>query len=135
MQQITLKSLVKQGHVTGVSLLRRNENGYPYVTLLKGNKSNNVYFGKKTSEIISSTFEIGDKVAAALKDATVIKATNAAGQMRYKLSLSGTTEYTTTAELMDIFGVEEEVADFDVAEFLKEFSAVSSTSPISLVKD
>jgi len=47
MKKISLKKLVQDRVVTNISGLRKNLNDYPYVTMLVGNKSQNVYLDKK----------------------------------------------------------------------------------------
>ena len=125
MEQISLRELVKRGTVRNISVLRENTNGYSFVTLLnKKGMSQNIYFGQKSAVIIKDTFEVGNSIVAALKDATIIKSTNAEGEIRYKLSLPNpTSKYSTDSELMDVFGIEEVETEFSVAEFEKQFQA------------
>ncbi len=70
MKQILIKMLFKLGVVTSISTLRKNENGYWFLTFLgKNGNANNVYFGKKSSDIISAKYKQGDNVLAELKTA------------------------------------------------------------------
>lgn len=125
MEQISMRELVKRGVVRNLSVLRENTNGYPFITLLnKKGEAQNIYFGQKSAVLIKDNFEVGQSVVAALKDATVIKSTNAEGETRYKLSLPNpTSKYSTDTELMDVFGIEEVETEFSVAAFEKQFSA------------
>ncbi len=131
MEQISLKQLVQKGTVRNISSLRENTNGYPFVTLLnKKGEAQNIYFGQKSSVVIKDTFEVGDNIITALKDATVIKAKNAEGETRYKLSLpNSSSKYSTDSELMDVFGIEEVESEFDVTAFAKEFAAQVVNQP------
>ena len=132
MEQISLKKLVQDRIVTNISSLRENENGYPYVTLLmttpKGTASQNVYFGQKTAQIVSDTFKVGDNILSMLADAQVIKTKNANNEVRYKLSISPTTDYTSETSMADVFGVELSAGDFNVAEFQKQFQTRESVA-------
>ena len=130
LKSVTLKSLVQSGVVTGISKLRKNLTGYPYVTLLQGNKPNNVYFGKKTSTIVDGTFSEGDDLLQFLKNAEIVQTKNEAGEIRFKLSNSGTSNYSSKAELMDVFGSTEQVTDFDMELFKSEF-AVQEVTKVS----
>lgn len=125
MEQISLRELVKRGVVRNISTLRKNISGYPYVTLLNSKSGSiNIYFGRKSSVLITDNFETGDNVVPALKDATVIKAKNTEGEVRYKLSLPASGgAYSTDSEIMDVFGIEEVEYEFNIADFQKEFSA------------
>ena len=135
MEQISLKQLFKKGVFNTVSILRENENGYPYVTLLrttsKGTASQNIYFGQKTAKIVSDTFNVGDRIDSLLADAQIIKTENSNGEVRYKLSTNPTSDYASEQTLADIFGVELSENDFDTEMFQKGFqvreSATAST--------
>ena len=56
-----------------------------------------------------------------LADAQVIKTKNANDEVRYKLSISPTTDYASETSMADVFGVELSAGDFNVAEFQKQF--------------
>ena len=135
MEQISLKQLFKKGVFNTVSILRENENGYPYVTLLrttsKGTASQNIYFGQKTAKIVSDTFNVGDRIDSLLADAQIIKTENSNGEVRYKLSTNPTSDYASEQTLADIFEVELSENDFDTEMFQKGFqvreSATAST--------
>jgi hypothetical protein len=125
MEQTSLKQLVKSGVVRNISVLRENINEYPYVTLLnKKGESQNIYFGQKSAVLIKDTFETGDNILVALKEASVMKTSNADGEVRYKLSLPAPgAKYSSDVELMDVFGIEEVENEFNVEQFQKQFQA------------
>lgn len=128
MEKTSLKSLVQKGIVRTISNLRENSNEYPYLTFLdsKG-KSTNIYFGQKSAIIIKDTFEIGASVVSAVKDADIIKTTNASGEERFKISLNvGNSNYASDTELLDAFGIEDLSTDFDYNEFQSQFQAKSA---------
>ena len=129
LKTITLASLVKQGEVTDISLLHYNKSGYPFVTLLKGNKPNNVYFSLKTAEVINNHFKEKDNVISILKNANICQTTNEEGEVRFKLSTSETSNYVSKAELMSAFGVEETVTDFDLELFRNQFTSQTAVVP------
>lgn len=129
LKTITLASLVKQGEVTDISLLHYNKSGYPFVTLLKGNKPNNVYFSLKSAEVINNHFKEQDNVISILKNANICQVTNEEGEVRFKLSTSETSNYVSQAELMSAFGVEESVTDFDLELFRNQFTSQTAVVP------
>ena len=129
LKTITLASLVKQGEVTGISLLKYNKSGYPYITLCKGNKPNNVYFSLKSAEVINNHFKEKDNVISILKNANICQTTNEEGEVRFKLSTPETSNYVSQAELMSAFGVEETVTDFDLELFRNQFTSQTAVVP------
>lgn len=129
LKTITLASLVKQGEVTSISLLKYNKSGYPYITLYKGNKPNNVYFSLKTAEVINNHFKEKDNVISILKNANICQTTNEEGEVRFKLSTSETSNYVSQAELLSAFGVEETVTDFDLELFRNQFTSQTAVVP------
>ena len=129
LKTITLASLVKQGEVTDISLLHYNKSGYPFVTLLKGNKPNNVYFSLKSAEVINNHFKEKDNVISILKNANICQTTNEEGEVRFKLSTSESSNYVSQAELMSAFGVEEPATDFDLELFRNQFTSQTAVVP------
>jgi len=123
MKKISLKKLVQDKVVTNISSLRVNINGYPYVTMLVGNKSQNVYFGQKTAELVSDTFSEGDSILAFLADAEVIETLNEKGEIRFKLSKNAGSDYASETVMADIFGVELSSGEFNISLFASEFTA------------
>lgn len=130
LQSISLIQLVKKGIVSNISEVRENSSGYPFVTLIKtdrlrGNKSQNIYFGKETSQKVLDNFKVGDKILPFLKECNVVKTKNAEGETRFKISHS-TSPYSSEAELMSEFGLDEIATDFPVEEFAKQFEGVET---------
>lgn len=123
MKKISLRKLVQDRLVTNISSLRANVNGYPYVTMLTGNKSQNVYFGQKTAELVSNTFSVEDNILSFLADAEVIQTLNEAGEVRFKLSKNAGSDYASETAMADIFGIELSSGEFDVKMFTQEFAA------------
>lgn len=123
MKKISLKKLVQDRVVTNISGLRKNLNDYPYVTMLVGNKSQNVYFGVKTAEVVADTFSTNDNILSFLADAEVIQTENAAGEIRFKLSKNAGSDYSSETAMADVFGVELSSGEFDVKLFASEFTA------------
>ncbi len=123
MKKISLKKLVQDRVVTNISGLRVNISGYPYVTMLTGSKSQNVYFGQKTAELVSDTFSENDSILSFLADAEIIQTTNEAGETRFKLSKNAGSDYATETAIADVFGVELSAGEFDVKLFASEFTA------------
>ena len=123
MKKISLKKLVQDRVVTNISALRTNINGYPYVTMLVGNKSQNVYFGQKTAGIVSNTFSVDDNILSFLADAEIIQTVNEAGETRFKLSKNAGSDYATETAMADVFDLELSAGEFDVKLFASEFTA------------
>ena len=128
MKKISLKKLVQDRVVTNISALRVNVSGYPYVTMLTGSKSQNVYFGQKTAEVVSDTFSVDDNILSFLADAEVIQTENAQGETRFKLSKNAGSDYATETAMADVFGVELSAGEFDVKLFASEFTAKEAVS-------
>lgn len=121
MKKISLKTLVKKGLVTNISPLRVNKNGFPYVTLLRGNASNNLYFGKNTANVVLGTFSVGDNIQQYLLDADVIEVPeDSRNEAQFKL-VKSTSEYGSEGSFLEAFGVEE-TTDFPITDFTKEFA-------------
>lgn len=97
-KSVSLAKAVTSGLVRNISKVRQNSNGYPYVTMLNGDKASNVYFGKKSAQGVN----VGDVLTSEqLQKAQVILATNESGEQRLKLSFGGESEYT---DLSTVFG-------------------------------
>jgi len=127
METTSLRSLVKNGTVVNISVLRLNENNYPFLTLrAKDKKSANVYFTKTTSEFIVNHFNEGETVLEAIKDAEILKVENEQGETRYKIHVAQERKYASKSELESIFGLEETVGEFDITDFLQLFTTVAS---------
>ena len=129
-KSVTLKSLVQSGTVTGISNLRKNTTGLYYVTLLNGNKPNNVYFSKKASTVVDGTFSEGDNVIQFLKNSEIVQTVNENQEVRFKISIpSANSNYSSKAELMGVFGSAEETTDCDMDLFKKQFALQTSIAP------
>lgn len=127
LKSVSLKQLVKTKKITGIGNLSFNTNDYPFVTILQGDKSQNLYFGQKTAEKVSGTFQKGDNIMQFLKDCTVIQTENKEGETRFKLSSSEGTNYTSGASLLSAFDVEDEIVDLDINLFDKAFTSKSES--------
>lgn len=127
METISLRKLVQDRHVQNISTLRVNTNGYPFVTLLgKNSSSTNLYFGKKSAQIITDNAEEGDSIIAMLKNANVVRTENEGGEVRYKLSISEGSNYANVSEMEEFFGVEPSDEGFSVKDFIATFSTVAN---------
>lgn len=125
MKKISLKKLFQLGLVSNFSVVRvNNANGYPYVTMLQGDKSNNVYFGKESAK--TALMHVGKKIAELLVTSDIVEVANEDGEQRFKIALEGKSDYVSTSELASLFGVEEVAGDFNTADFVAEFSSRDS---------
>ena len=104
-KSVSLRKAFENKVITNISKVRMNSNNYPYVTVLNGSKSNNVYFGKKSGESVKE----GEHLSVdQLTKATLLLSTNAEGEQRLKLGLGGSDSYTN---LESIFGSIDSSAD------------------------
>lgn len=121
-KQISLKKAHQNKAVTTiVTIVKSNVSGYKYITLLKDKAATNVYFGRKSSEMVLE----GEDIRELLVNASLIKAVNEAGETRLKISLSGDSEYVSTDSL---FGASDElsVSEKEVLNFLEtQYSTVT----------
>lgn len=132
MEKISLRGLYQRGTFTSISRLRYNKNDYPYITLVKGEKSQNLYFGKKSAEVVSNHFKEGSDLIGNgfLKNADIILTKNEKDEARYKVSVpSAESQYATQADMESAFGMQEE-QNFNVLDFEAEFS-VKADSAVS----
>ena len=74
--------------------MRENENGYPCsstsLQLQRYSITKMCIFSQKTAQIVSDTFNVGDRIDSMLTDAQVIKTKNADNEVRFKLSTNPT---------------------------------------------
>lgn len=130
LKSVSLKNLVKTKKITGIGTLNINKNGYPFVTVLQNNKAQSLYFGQKTGVKVLDNFEKGQDIINFLKDCVVVQTITQEegheGELRFKLSSSQGTKYTSGASLLSVFDVEDEV-DFDMESFDKAFSSKSES--------
>lgn len=104
-KSVSLRKAFENGVITNISKVRENSNHYPYVTVLNGTKSNNVYFGKKSAESI----KVGEHLTVEqLTTANLLLTTNADGETRLKIGLGSSDSYTN---LDNIFGSIDSSAD------------------------
>lgn len=134
MKKTSLRNLVQKGIVRTVGKLRANINEYPYVTMLtSGSKSQNVYFGQTTAELVKDNFSVDDDILEFLRDADVIQTENAAGEIRFKLSKNPNSDYASEQQLADVFGLEIPDGEFDYQLFHSLFQGkdevITSNSP------
>ena len=120
-----LSALVRSRKIAAISKLHFNTNGYPFVTLLtKDSKAQNVYFGIKSSQVIGGNYGEGDTIIKELVNADIVQTENAQGEIRYKISLPGESNYSSETEMMNAFGLEvETTVDFDLNSFMNQFEA------------
>ena len=104
-KSVSLRKAFENGVITNISKVRMNSSEYPYVTVLNGSKSNNVYFGKKSGALVTEGQHLS---VDQLTTATLLLATNEAGEQRLKLGLGGSDNYTN---LESIFGSIDSSAD------------------------
>ena len=127
-KQVSLKKAHANGTFTAIrTVVRSNEKGYKFVTVLNGKAATNVYLGKKSSNMVMEGEDITDKLATA----NLVKATNEAGEARLKLSFNGDSEYVSAENL---FGTSSEIADSEkeVLNFLaEEYSTVTVDEAIT----
>ena len=72
-----------------------NVKDYPYITILRGNIAENIYFGKKSSTKVG----LGVAVKPIASELFVSEVTNANGEVRMKLSFSGESTYDTVEDM------------------------------------
>ena len=93
LKSVSLKQLYLNGVFDNVGKLTVNTTGYPFVTLIKKNKTTgknsaqNVYFSQESGKTILANFEPGSFVGQAIASADVAETQNEAGETRYKLCL------------------------------------------------
>lgn len=133
MKKHTVRALFLAGLVSTFSGLKRNTNGYPFITVLQTGKdgktkAQNLYFGQKSSEIVNAYAE-GTSVLQDIKNAEIVETRNATrseefpeGELRYKIMIPVKTGYESTSELEEVFGTFVD-QDFDMTNFLGGFTA------------
>lgn len=128
-KKTSLTELVKRGAISSISVLRTNQKGYPFVTLLNRKKeSTNLYFGKITSELVLNTFKKGDSIIPFLKESEVVETLNENKETRFKIS-KNTSDYTSEDMLLNQLGLEVSNSEFDFEKFVKEFTPVEEVVP------
>ena len=142
-QSISLKSLVLDHKAcTRVSQLQQSKEGHLFVTLLDQSvtptKSACVWFTKPTEAFLRSEgFNSGDVLPPnVLMKFEMFKLQNGQQEDRFKLhtpeaTSNGKNKYSS---LVDMFGGEE-LTDFNVSEFLQEFSSKPEVAPKDAPKE
>jgi hypothetical protein len=98
-KRMTLKSVAKAVGISNISCVRENENGFKFITILKGNSAFNLYLGEKSGKKVIT----GDQIPTDLiKNSEVFLAVNNEGEERLKLGLPGTSEYVSVESLFEI---------------------------------
>lgn len=120
MKSASLKSAFVGGFVKSISPVRENENEYLFVTVLNGQKSTNVYFGKKSAlEVSLDDVLTGEQ----LKNMMFILATNSVengSEQRLKIAFEGSSDYTSLASIFDdVEPVDAKAHEAEVLEYLK----------------
>lgn len=130
LKTVSLKQLYLNGVFDNVGKLTVNTTGYPFVTLIKKNKTTgknsaqNVYFSQESGKTILANFEPGSFVGQAIATADVAETTNEAGETRYKLCLpSEKSNYETKASMESMFGTRTDDNSFDMAGFEAGFTS------------
>jgi hypothetical protein len=95
MTRTSFKSFCASTGVTAVSPVRSNTNGYPFVTILRGNEAENLYFSINASSDVSD----GQDIKSIANDLFVTDTINATGEPRQKLSFRGNSAYTNIDDL------------------------------------
>jgi hypothetical protein len=132
MQSISFKSLYLAKVFSTITTLRKNVNGYHFITLInKKGEANNLYFSKNSDAYITANYEVGEDITSLLVKSEVVAVENADGNLRHKISLQGSTEYIGASALDALFGVETEV-DFNMADFISEFEAAAAPEPVKV---
>lgn len=93
-----LKDYCTAQGVTAISPVRKNTNGYPFVTLLSSKFEGgamNIYFSKSTA---AKVVEGQEPKALGLSSMRVVEASNATGEARLKLTNS-TGDYASVEDL------------------------------------
>ena len=84
--RITFKAFCQNEGITAIhKTIRKNANGYPFITVLRGAEAENIYFSKKASAEVSE----GEIVKAIASQLFVNFAVNQEGESRTKLSFAG----------------------------------------------
>ena len=122
------------GTFDSLGKLKTNTSGYPFVTLLKKNKTTgktsaqNVYFSQESGKTILTNFEIGSLIGQAIAGADVAETTNAEGEKRWKICLpSEKSNYESKSSLETAFGIRAEEETFDLKAFKQQFSEQEAT--------
>ena len=98
MEKETFQSYCKRTGVTSINKeVNVNANQYPFITILRGKVSENIYFGKKSAAKVC----LGTDVKSIAKSLFVSEAVNASGEIRMKLSFSGESNYSDIDDMFE----------------------------------
>lgn len=91
METATVKEFAKEkGFVQVVPVVRKNTNGYPYMTFIDAeNKAENIYFSKNASKLVTVGAVLDKGLASKL---SIGYTKNAEGEVRIKLISNGERE-------------------------------------------
>lgn len=96
MNYTKLGTFAKTSGITAVAkTVRINTNGYPFLTMLRGNDAENLYFSKSAAALVTE----GTVTASIAKELFVVDAKNAAGETRTKLTFNN----SNYADIDDLF--------------------------------
>ena len=96
MDYIKLKDYCKTTGVTAINnSINTSVKGYPFVTLLRGNEADNIWFSKNASARVAK----GDNFKAIASELYVVETANADGEVRMKLSFNN----SSYSDLADFF--------------------------------
>ena len=88
--RVSFKAFCQAEGITSIhKTIRVNTNGYPFVTVLRGDVAENIYFSKKASAEVSE----GEVVKSIANTLFVNTAVNSNGESRTKLSFAGNSSY------------------------------------------
>lgn len=131
---ISLKQLYMNGTFDSLGKLCVNQTGYPFVTLLKKNRTTgktlaqNVYFSQESGKTILTNFEPGSLIGQAIAGADVAETKNSEGETRYKLCLpSEKSNYESKSALETAFGIRAEEDGFNLKDFQAQFASQEVT--------
>ena len=86
----SFKDFCKAEGVTAIhNAVRVNQNGYFYITVLRGSVAENIYFSKKASAEVSEGVSVKSIAYLLFTNSAV----NAQGETRIKLSFAGNSSY------------------------------------------
>ena len=134
MNKTTLKRLIEKKLITGISTLKENKSGYPFVVVFGNDRKTvqSLYFGQKTSTLVKDNFKVGDNIINFLKDSEIVRTESQQeghlGEVRFKISNSNS-DYVSGNSLMDAFELTTESEEFDYAEFSKTFAKQENLVP------
>ena len=88
--RVSFRDFCKSEGITSIcKKVRVNENGYPYITVLRGSDAENIYFSKKAAAEVDEGLEV-KSIANLLYVNTAV---NSNGESRTKLSFAGNSSY------------------------------------------